>query len=60
VGADVQAIDTSNGSSSTDNGPTFYTMETAAMPANAALKITLVTDATTTTIPFDLKNIPLP
>jgi len=60
VGADGQTIDTSNGSSSTDGGPTFYTMEASAMPANAGFKVALVTDATTTTIPFDLKNIPLP
>ena len=60
VGADGQTMDTSNGSSSTDGGPTFYTMEASALPANAGLKVALVTDAQTTTIPFDLKNIPLP
>ena len=42
------------------NGSKEYTLQANKMPAKPSLKVTLVTGSTTTTVPFDLKDIPLP
>lgn len=60
VDADGKTVETSKGSFTMNGGPRSYSLQANAMPAKPALKVTLVTGSTITTIPFDLKDIPLP
>jgi hypothetical protein len=60
VDADGKTVETSKSSWSMGNGPKTYSMQANTMPAKPALKVTLITDSTIATIPFDLKDIPLP
>jgi hypothetical protein len=55
-------VDTNRMSESMGGGPTTYHLSAATgdLPAKTGLKVTLLTDAKPLTVPFDLKDIPLP
>lgn len=59
VDADGKTVPTCTNSYMMD-GSKEYTLQANKMPAKPSLKVTLVTGSTTTTVPFDLKDIPLP